>query len=77
VQVKPYWAAGLYESPGGALNLVYALSHMAIRHTQQQRLGGQTVCKLPEKTEETIAGDPLSLPCVPETEDTKPFELKW
>ena len=67
VQVKPYWVAGLYDSPGGALNLVYALSRMAIRHTQQQRLGGQTVCKLPEKTEETVAGILPSNPCVPKT----------
>ena len=27
-----------------------------IRHTQQQRMGGETVCKLPDKTEERVGG---------------------
>lgn len=51
----------------GAVALVYLLSRIAIRHTQQQKLGGATVCQLPPKTEAPIAGaallflDPLNV----------------
>ena len=62
---------------GGAVNLMYALYRTLIRHTQQQRLGGATVCKLPEKTEEAIAGTLYSLnkycPCYASASVSYPF----
>lgn len=54
--MKPTWGASYNNRADGAVCLLYALGRTAIRHTQQQRLGGMTVCELPEKTEETIAG---------------------
>ena len=56
VQVKPSWTTGAYNLTDGAVCLLYALRRTLIRHTQQQRLGGKTVCELPKKTEESIAG---------------------
>lgn len=45
----------------GTVALLYALGRTLIRHTQQQKLGGATVCQLPPKTESLVAGLHLAI----------------
>jgi hypothetical protein len=56
--VKPSWNNYGAASRNGALALVYCLGRTLIRHTQQQTLGGDVVCKLPDKSEERVPGAP-------------------
>ena len=54
--MKPSWNGYASASQNGALALMYCLGRTLIRHTQQQTLGGDTVCKLPAKSEERVPG---------------------
>ena len=62
MQVNSNWQYRGSEANGGSVLLLYALSKLLIRHTQQQKLGGQIVSQLPPKNEATLAGVHLSSP---------------
>jgi hypothetical protein len=64
MQIKRDWAACGSERSGGSVALLFCLGRTLIRHTQQQRLGGQVVSQLPAKTEAAVPSAPHARSCM-------------